>query len=86
MTPSYLLFINHVTPGYINTAPCNAQLFVTKKTKDGQRRQPGGRHPQMLALKAASHHSSTPKSAQKDIRDIAHGPVNNVGIGHSLTD
>ncbi len=46
MTPSYSLFINQVTPGYINTAPCNAQLFLMKKTKDGRRRQPGGHHPQ----------------------------------------
>ena len=47
MTPSYLLFINQVTPpGYINTTPCNAQLFVTMKTKDGQQHQPEGHHPQ----------------------------------------
>ena len=46
MTPSYLLFINQVTPGYINTASCDAQLFLMKKTKDGWRCQPGGRHSQ----------------------------------------
>jgi hypothetical protein len=34
----------------------------------------------------ASHHSYTPELAQKEKCGIAHGPLNNAGIGHSLTD
>ena len=33
MTPSYLLFINHATPSYIKTAPCDAQLLQRRRQR-----------------------------------------------------
>ncbi len=52
-------------------APCDAQLFVTKKTKDGQQRKPGGRHPQQY-LSRGYHATPTPPSCLKKKSVVLH--------------
>ena len=68
MPPSYLLFINHVTLRYINPSPWDAELFVTKKTKDGQRSQPGGRRPQHHLSRG--HHTTPPPQSPLNKKNV----------------